>query len=199
METNSISILKDPWSLILSYLLVCINLSYSTLTLIPDSVYKILIHVCYTSVLKSTKVTLFCSQPNLTIRNFGIFWNTGMNYNAGTTHKLKPSPIGPDILKSEHSQNLSFNTITHYFQNISLQNYLWTTHLPSHPNTLIHDTTQNITLSLSGDQMLLSLNNLIGCPNRSIAILGLCAITIPIFPRGIFCQRHLPPTLGSTC
>ena len=60
---------------------------------------------------------------------------------------------------------------------------------------LIHNTTQNITLSLSCDQMLLSLDSLIGCSNCSMAILGLCAITIPIFPRGIFCQRHLPPTL----
>ena len=73
------------------------------------------------------------------------------------------------------------------------------THLPSHPNTLIHDTTQNITVSTSCDQMLLSLNSLIGDPNCSMDILGLCAITIPIFLRGIFCQRNLSPNLKFTC
>ena len=71
-------------------------------------------------------------------------------------------------------------------------------HLPSHPNTSIHNTTQNITLSLSGDQTLLGLNSLMGFPNHSMAILGLCAITIPIFSRGIFGQKHPLPTLEFT-
>ena len=84
------------------------------------------------------------------------------------------------------SERLSFGTI---FQII---------HLPSHPNTLIHDTTQNVTSSLSCDQTLLSLNSLIGCSNCSMAILGLCAITIPIFPRGIFCWGNPPPLLEFT-
>ena len=33
------------------------------------------------------------SWPNPMILNLGIFQNTGMNFKAGTTHKLKPSPI----------------------------------------------------------------------------------------------------------
>ena len=52
---------------------------------------------------------LFCSQPNPTIPNFRIFRNMGMNYKASATHKLKPSPVGLDIPKSEHPRNLSFN------------------------------------------------------------------------------------------
>ena len=88
--------------------------------------------------------------------------------------------------------------ITHHFQKITHRNHLWTTHLPSHPNTSIHNTTQNITSSWSGDQTLLGLNSLIGCPNRSMAILGLCAITIPIFSRGIFGRKRPLPTLEFT-
>ena len=89
--------------------------------------------------------------------------------------------------------------ITYHFQKITLRNHLQTTHLPSHPNTSIHNTTQNITLSLSGDRILLSLDSLMGCPNRSMAILGLCAITIPIFSRGIFGRKHPLSTLEFTC
>ena len=36
------------------------------------------------------------SRPNPTIPNFGIFQNIGTNYKAGTTHKLKPSPVGSE-------------------------------------------------------------------------------------------------------
>ena len=35
--------------------------------------------------------------------------------------------------------------ITYHFRKITLRNHLRTTHLPSHPKTLIHNTTQNIT------------------------------------------------------
>ena len=34
-----------------------------------------------------------------------------MNYKAGATHKLKPSPVGPDIPKLEQPQNPVFNKI----------------------------------------------------------------------------------------
>ena len=53
---NLFLFLNPSWPLIviLSYLLVPIILSYSSLTLIPDLVYKTLIHVGYTSVLKIT-------------------------------------------------------------------------------------------------------------------------------------------------
>ena len=89
--------------------------------------------------------------------------------------------------------------ITHHFRKITLWNHLQTTHLPSHPKTSIHNTTQNITSSLSGDQMLLSLNSLIGFPNCSMARLRLCAITIPIFPKGIFYWWDLLHTMEFSC
>ena len=88
--------------------------------------------------------------------------------------------------------------ITHHFRKITLRNHLRTTHLPSPPNKAIHNTTQNITPSLSGDQMLLGLDSLIGFPNHSMTILGLWAITIPIFSRGIFGQKCPLPTLEFT-
>ena len=37
-----------------------------------------------------------------------------MNYKAGATHKLKPSPVGPDIPKLEQPQNPIFNTSLNY-------------------------------------------------------------------------------------
>ena len=88
--------------------------------------------------------------------------------------------------------------ITYHFRKITLRNHLRTTHRPLHPNSSIHDTNQNITSSLSDDQILLNSDSLTSCHNRSMALLGLCAITIPIFSRGIFGQKCPLPTLEFT-
>ena len=89
--------------------------------------------------------------------------------------------------------------ITFHFRKITLRNHLWTTHRPSHPNSSIHDTNQSITSSLSDDQILLNIDSPTSCHNRSMARLGLCAITIPIFSRGIFGRKRPLPTLEFTC
>ena len=57
------------------------------------------------------------SWPNLTILNLGIFQNTGTNYKASATHKLKSSPIGPNLLKSKQPLNPIFNTSQEHVPN----------------------------------------------------------------------------------
>ena len=84
--------------------------------------------------------------------------------------------------------------ITYHFQKITLRNHLWTTHHTSHPNSSIHNSNQR----LSDDQILLNSDSLISCHNCSMAVLGLCAITIPIFSRGIFGRKCPLPTLEFT-
>ena len=88
--------------------------------------------------------------------------------------------------------------ITYHFRKITLQNHLQKTHHPSHPNSSIHDTNQSTTSSLSDDQILLNSDSLTSCHNHSMAILGLYAITIPIFSKGIFGRKHPLPTLEFT-
>ena len=58
---------------------------------------------------------LFCSWPNPMIPKFGIFQNTGTNYKASATHKLKPSPVGSDTQNPNPLGIPSFNTITQPF------------------------------------------------------------------------------------
>ena len=94
----------DPWSIILSY---------SSPTPIPDLVYKPLVHVRYSPVLKLTYYALR-SWPNPTIPNFGIFRNIGTNYKAGAIHKLKPSLVGSE---TQNPNNLGIPSLT------VLQNY----------------------------------------------------------------------------
>ena len=70
-----------------------------------------------------------CSQPTLTILNFGIFQNLGMNYKASTTHKLKPSPIGSETQNPKPSQNPYFNRCMlslsfHYHKAIGLLKFM---------------------------------------------------------------------------
>ena len=57
---------------------------------------------------------VLCSQSNSMTLNLRIFWILGMNCKASTTHKLKPSPVGPDILKSKHPWDFVFNTVHLY-------------------------------------------------------------------------------------
>ena len=122
------------------------------------------------------------------------------NHDAPTVGK--PIEQTPDTFSICHDLIILISDwylpITYHFRKITLQNHLQKTHHPSHPNSSIHDTNQSTTSSLSDDQILLNSDSLTSCHNHSMAILGLYAITIPIFSRGIFGRKHPLPTLEFT-
>ena len=64
------------------------------------------------------------SQPNLMILNLGIFQNTGMNYKASATHKLKPSPVRPE----SKTQTTSESHLWQYFRTTRLSSSTWSIH-----------------------------------------------------------------------